>query len=405
MDYEGDDDDGTCEAIIPGLPDDLALRCLAKISHGYHGLLQCVSKKWKRAIRSVDYAHVKAREGWCGDWLFVLGADSPTLWHAYDPDADRWHPLPRMPGFTDDDELCRFSCVSVGNKFLVIGGCHISHSEKRCWETRSLMVFDPFMKQWKGGAYMQTARTDFACAVISDKVYVAGGSNSSSSEGLATAEVYDPDADKWEDLPSMPFPLIECFSISHGGQFHVVGKRISNFQHDTYVIFNPSEQKWHVMEDLPPVCKLSRDTTTIIESDIYSMLPDGTVTMVMPDQKGWHALGVYPAVVLPDHDRPLRPFGFGFIALGSCIYVVGGMVLKYNTSNHTWIGNNMLIHGFPSRNVFPYDSTKVDIVSGYTVLHKAYIFGFQESRDGTICLWWMPTVKDVCDPIVDAPRT
>lgn len=144
----------------------------------------------------MDYAHIKARERWCGDWLFVLGADSPALWHAYDPDADRWHPLPRMPGFTDDDELCRFSCVSVSNKFLVIGGCHISHSEKRCSETRSLMVFDPFKKQWKVAANMQTARTDFACAVISDKVYVAGGSNSNSPEGLATAEVYDPDADK-----------------------------------------------------------------------------------------------------------------------------------------------------------------------------------------------------------------
>jgi hypothetical protein len=30
-----------------------------------------VSKRWRDLIRSSDYAAFKAREGWCGDWLFV----------------------------------------------------------------------------------------------------------------------------------------------------------------------------------------------------------------------------------------------------------------------------------------------------------------------------------------------
>ena len=58
-------------SIIPGLPDDLGLRCLAKMSHGHHGLLETVSKRWRDLICSSGYATFKAREGWCGDWLFV----------------------------------------------------------------------------------------------------------------------------------------------------------------------------------------------------------------------------------------------------------------------------------------------------------------------------------------------
>jgi hypothetical protein len=30
-----------------------------------------VSKRWRDLIRSSDYVAFKAREGWCGDWLFV----------------------------------------------------------------------------------------------------------------------------------------------------------------------------------------------------------------------------------------------------------------------------------------------------------------------------------------------
>lgn len=184
------------ESIIPGLPNDLSLRCLAMISHGYHGLLECVSKRWKHAIRSKDYAHLKAKGGWSGDWLFVLGSNNPSMWLAYDPDANRWHPLPQMPGSTDDEEFCRFSCASTCNKFLVIGGCYIPRStvwsETNLSEVNSVTVFDPFKKQWNSAASMSTKRIDFACAAIGEKVYVAGGRNIDNLQGLASAQVYDP---------------------------------------------------------------------------------------------------------------------------------------------------------------------------------------------------------------------
>jgi len=186
----------TNESMIPGLPDDLALRCLAMISHGYHGLLESVSKKWRRAVRSMDYANLKAKEGWCGNWLLVsTHVGHKSQWNAYDPDADRWHSLPRLPK-ADCESLSGCSCVSVCKRFLVIGGCYSSPFRGHLGTT-DVMMFDPFKQQWSRVSNMRTARNNFACAVILDKVYVAGGNSSSATGGLSAAEVYDPNMDRY----------------------------------------------------------------------------------------------------------------------------------------------------------------------------------------------------------------
>lgn len=189
------------QAIIPGLPDDLALRCLAKLSHGYHGLLEAVSKGWRDVMRCSDYSNYKAREGWCGNWLFVLTEGSKNQWVAYDPEADKWHSLPKIPGNNSDCQHYGFSCVSVRNKFMVIGGSYAPQDpvfpHQRPFICNDVVQYDPFSKQWLRVASMRTPRSHFACTVVSGKVYVAGGRNSSCVTGLAVGEVYDPVTDEY----------------------------------------------------------------------------------------------------------------------------------------------------------------------------------------------------------------
>lgn len=165
------------EALLPGLPDDLALRCLARLSHGYHGALESVSNRWKDLVRSPEYANYKANQGWCGDWLFVVTERSNNQWIAYDREADRWHPLPKIP--TDHDGLQHFgfSCVCVHNRLLVIGGSHAprdtAYPRQTPVITNAVIQFDPYKKQWTRLSSMQTPRSHFACCVMSGKVYVS----------------------------------------------------------------------------------------------------------------------------------------------------------------------------------------------------------------------------------------
>lgn len=193
--------DSPYEPIIPGLPDDLALRCLAKLSHGYHGLLETVSKRWRDVLHSTDYASFKAKEGWCGDWLFLLTEGSKDRWIAYDPKADRWHPIPLITRNHGCTWSAGFACVCVCNRFLVIGGAYGKADPRLTHEipftTDEVFQFNPFKKEWKKVASMRTPRSFFACCVMSDKVYVAGGRNMSCPNGIALAEVYDPFTDKY----------------------------------------------------------------------------------------------------------------------------------------------------------------------------------------------------------------
>ncbi|PHU11974.1 F-box/kelch-repeat protein [Capsicum chinense] len=192
------------QPLIPGLPDDLALRCLAKISHGYHGTLETVCRGWRKLFRSAEYSNYKAREGWSENWLFVLAGESKNQWVAYDPEADRWHPLPRIPTSHPDQEHLGFSCVCVLNKFLLIGGTYGTRDpvfpHQGAVTTNEVFQFDPFRKEWRKVASMRTPRSHFACSVVSGKVYVAGGRNTSLIEGLALAEVYNPLTDKRDFL-------------------------------------------------------------------------------------------------------------------------------------------------------------------------------------------------------------
>lgn len=327
------------QSIIPGLPDDLALRCLAMVSHGYHGLLETVSKTWRDLIRNLDYANYKAREEWCGNWLFVLTEGSNNEWVAYDPEADRWHPLPKIPTVHADWKHFGFSSISVRNRFFVIGGSYAPHDpafpHQRPFITNEVMQFDPFKKQWTNVATMRTPRSHFACSAVCGKIYVAGGRNLSCIRGLALAEVYDPVADKWEELPPMCNPQMDCLGLSYKGKFHVLSDQVGLPDQNTSEVFSPSDGTWRTVEDIWPFSRAMQFAVQVIgDNRVYTVVDWGESLIKTRDtEKGeWYNIGSVPSVNLPDHSRQLEAFGYGFAALRHELYVLGGKALKWEQS-------------------------------------------------------------------------
>ncbi|XP_068334001.1 F-box/kelch-repeat protein At1g16250-like [Pyrus communis] len=327
------------QCVIPGLPDDLALRCLAMVSHGYHGLLETVSKTWRDLLRSSDYANYKAREEWCGNWLFVLTEGSNNEWVAYDSEADRWHPLPKIPTVHGDRKHTGFSSISVCNRFFVIGGSY-EHNDppvphKKPLVTNEVMLFDPFKKQWTSVANMITPRTHFACSVVSGKIYVAGGRNLSCTRGLALAEVYVPVANKWEELPPMLNPQMDCLGLSYKGRFHVLSDQVGLPDQNTSEVFTPSEGTWCTVEDIWPFSRAMQFAVQVIgDNQIYTVVDWGESLIKTRDtERGeWYNIGSVPSVIFRDHPRQLEAFGYGFAALRRELYVLGGKALKWEQS-------------------------------------------------------------------------
>ncbi|KAJ8543399.1 hypothetical protein K7X08_005922 [Anisodus acutangulus] len=324
------------QPIIPGLPDDLALRCLAMISHGYHGILETVCRRWRKLFHCAEYSNYKAREGWCENWLFVLTEGSGNQWIAYDPEADRWHPLPRIPTSHSDQEHLGFSCACVLNKFLLIGGTYGARDplfpHQRALATNEVFQFDPFTKEWRKVASMRTPRSHFACSVVSGKVYVAGGRNTSSGGGLALAEVYDPLTDKWEDLPPLPSPQMDCIGLPYDGKFYVLTDLVGLLEQNTYVVFDPSDATWRSVNDIWPFSRAMHLGIQVLDGGHICTVVDwgGSAIKTRDVENGeWHHRGLVPPVTLPDHPRSLEVFDYGFVALRNEIYVLGGRVLRW----------------------------------------------------------------------------
>lgn len=322
--------------IIPGLPDDLALRCLAKVSHGYHGVLETVSKRWRDLIRSAEYANYKARQGWFGNWLFVLTERSSDQWIAYDPEADRWHPLPKIPRVLCGWQHFGFSCVCVSSKLYVIGGSFAptgsAFPRQSPVTTNEVMQFDPCTKQWTGVASMRTPRSHFACCVISGKVYVAGGGNLSQAKGLALAEVYDPVTDRWEELPPMPRLQMDCLGLSYKGEFHVLSDLVGLAELNTSEVFCPANNTWRTVLDIWPFSRAMHFAVQVMGDDqVYTVVDWGESLVKTRDtEKGeWYSVGSVPSVLLPQHSRALEAFGYGVSTLRNELYVLGGKVLKW----------------------------------------------------------------------------
>ncbi len=77
---------------------------------------------------------------------------------------------------------------------------------------------------WSNGTPMTTARSEITSAVLYNKLYVIGGFENGHST-VSAVEVYDPIANKWTTVASLPQPLdhAAAAAASFDGKLYVVG--------------------------------------------------------------------------------------------------------------------------------------------------------------------------------------
>ncbi|CAI5486194.1 unnamed protein product [Closterium sp. Naga37s-1] len=130
--------------LIPGLPDDVALSCLARVPRGLYGSLKLVCRSWRAAIEGSELYTQRSHLGATESWLHLIPLRSP-LWFAYSPVLSRWFILPwRGPRFV--------RCVEVVGRYLLAFGtdddsggsypfCHVN----------KVAVFDSSTGRWSDG--------------------------------------------------------------------------------------------------------------------------------------------------------------------------------------------------------------------------------------------------------------
>lgn len=97
---------------------------------------------------------------------------------------------------------------------------------------------------------MNVARYDFACAEVNGMVYAVGGYGMD-GESLSSAEVYNPDDDKWTLIESLRRPRWGCFACGFEGKLYVMGGRSSfTIGNSRFVdVYNPEMHAWGEMKN------------------------------------------------------------------------------------------------------------------------------------------------------------
>lgn len=307
---------GIMSGLIEGLPDAVALHCLARVPFYYHRNLRLVCRSWRAALRSSPELFTARREsGASEELLCVLAFDPENVWQLYDPCRDHWLTLPVMP--SQIRHLARFGVASVSGKLFVLGGGSdrvdpLTGDHDGIFATSEVWCYDPFEREWSRRANMLVPRAMFACCSSDGKIIVAGGFTSF-RKSISKAEIYDPDTDTWRSLPDLrQTHTSACCGVVIDGKIHVLHKGLSAVQ-----ILEDGRQ-WRV-EDFGWL----QGPMAVVGEEIYVL--NGGFILKQHRERSRRENALLDKFVSSAPEFKSR-IGFGMIGLGDDLYVIGGVI-------------------------------------------------------------------------------
>ncbi|CAL5432995.1 unnamed protein product [Camellia sinensis] len=295
--------------LIEGLPDAVALRCLARVPLYLHSKLELVSRSWRSAIRSLELFKARKEVNSSEDFLCVCAFDPENLWQLYDPLRDLWITLPVLP--SKIRHLANFGVVSTAGKLFVLGGGSdavdpLTGDQDGSFATNEVWSYDPVSRHWAPQASMLVPRAMFACCVLDSKIVVAGGFTSC-QKSISKAEIYDPEKDVWVSIPDLHHTHnTACSGVVIDGKVHVLHKGLSTVQ-----VLDGVKLGWTVWD-----YGWLQGPMAVIRGALYVMSHGIIFKQEIEASK---------VVVSASEFR--RRIGFAMIGLGDDIYVIGGVVI------------------------------------------------------------------------------
>jgi N-acetylneuraminic acid mutarotase len=169
----------------------------------------------------------------------------------YDPAADSWKELPPMLS-----KRTASVAIESGGKIYVIGG-----SDEAGLSVATNEVFDVASGKWETHRPMPTARNHPAGGAVSGKLYVIGGrltaANVANMLSSATdiVEEYDPATDKWRSMTKMPYQTSGQGWITFQNRIYVAGGELRDAHMDAvfrdFVVFDPAANDWYRLPSMP----------------------------------------------------------------------------------------------------------------------------------------------------------
>ena len=146
----------------------------------------------------------------------------------YDPATDTWGKGRKMPTRRDP-----FSVKVVNDHIYVIGGYGWPQIPNNPGPRLTVIEeYNPITNQWRQKNDMLELKDGFGTAVVRDAIYLIGGA--ALNKFIATVDVYQPQIQKWSDIPALPMPLVNHSAAVVNGKIYVFSgfKAIGEFNSD-----------------------------------------------------------------------------------------------------------------------------------------------------------------------------
>jgi N-acetylneuraminic acid mutarotase len=116
---------------------------------------------------------------------------------------------------------------------------------------RNVERYDPEQDRWQPMPPLPTPREHLAAAALDGVIYVAGGRVGSLQSNLATFEAFDTRSLRWEMLPDMPTARGGIAAAAFEGRIHVLGGEAPTGTFDQNEAYDPEQRRWLPMAPLP----------------------------------------------------------------------------------------------------------------------------------------------------------
>lgn len=254
--------------LIPGLPNDLAVACLLRVPRLFHRKLRLVCRKWYRLLTSNYYFSQRIQLGIAEEWIYVIkrDRDGRVVWQTFDPKYQLWQPLPPIPA--EFSEVLGFSCaVLCGYLLFLFGG-----KDRLKGSLRKVVYYSPRTNKWRHAPEMLRRRHFFASCVINNCLYVAGGECEGIQRSLRSAEMFDPNKNKWCFISDMSTAMVPFIGVVYRGKWFLKG--LGPHRQVMSEAYSPVSNEWSPILDGMVVGW--RNPCTSLNGQLYALdCPDG----------------------------------------------------------------------------------------------------------------------------------